>query len=256
MDIDRSTGDIYVADTSNCRIQKFDEDGNFISDLGLRSEGRRKRIPGLRSAGNLPGRRVWECSGTDAGPDVGGRRQFRRPERWRRIRGRFGHTVLRPGPAREVILKYSEDGDYLGMINGEASPTGPSMNSAGAERSLLTTLATSGCWKPTAIMRIHRAGPEILQSGQQCVCRRVGVESGDLSVWVSRNRLDVGANVAPDGSYVYLPELKSLYRFVSNGSAYREVMPLYDGWGYYADMVIDPQTGHLIVSRETAFRST
>src|SRR5262249_45479712 len=34
MDIEKSSGDLYVVDTSNYRVQKFDENGNFILTWG------------------------------------------------------------------------------------------------------------------------------------------------------------------------------------------------------------------------------
>jgi phosphodiesterase/alkaline phosphatase D-like protein len=119
--VDQSTGDVYVADTSNHRVEKFDSQGNFIGAWGYgvkdgKVESEVCTAPSLCLTGiqgSAPGQMegpngiaVDNSGGSNDGDvyvvDSGG--------------------LFQPG--QQAIVKFSSDGTYLGTIDGSDTPTG------------------------------------------------------------------------------------------------------------------------------------
>ncbi len=118
---DQSTGDIYMADSGNHRVQKFDENGNFLLmwGYGVKNGADEFQVcsapetcqAGL--AGVAPGQFGNPSAiavDNSSGPNQG-RVYVEDPNCW-------------CGEGRNAILKFSPTGQWQGTINGEESPGG------------------------------------------------------------------------------------------------------------------------------------
>lgn len=120
--IDHSTGEVYVTDADNARVQKFDSDGNFVLTWGY----------GVADGTN----EFQVCSAPDpcqAGSSGTGPGQFIRPTAIA-VDNSGGpndgivyvadtNSFLQPG-GRNRVFKFSPVGAYLGEIDGSDSPGG------------------------------------------------------------------------------------------------------------------------------------
>jgi hypothetical protein len=121
--IDRSNGDVYVTDGNNHRVEKFAEDGSFMLAFGygvknganeaqvcVASESCQSGIPG-GGPGQLedPNGLAVDNSGGENDGDV------------------YVVDSTNPigDPGLEYVLKFDENGHYLGKIDGTGSPLGP-----------------------------------------------------------------------------------------------------------------------------------
>ena len=119
--VDQSTGDVYVADSLNYRIQKFDAAGNFLQAWGYGvSDGEEKSevcvAPSACKPG-IPGAAPGQLMRPDGiavdnsgGPNDGD-----------------VYVVDSNSPfyaGRNEVLKFSENGTFLNAVDGSESPTG------------------------------------------------------------------------------------------------------------------------------------
>jgi hypothetical protein len=122
--VDESTGDVYVADSKNSRIQKFDNEGNFLQIWGF----------GVRTGAN----ESQVCNAPTAcqkGLEGGAPGQFKRPMAIA-VDNSGGendgavYVADATGPVQgieglEYILKFDENGNFIQKIDGSESPGGP-----------------------------------------------------------------------------------------------------------------------------------
>jgi hypothetical protein len=112
--IDQSTGDVYVADTSNHRIEKFDREGAFLSAWGWGVSDGKASAETCTSA----------CQAGIPGAGLG---QLATPE--------FIAVDNSGGPSKgdvyvgdttnKTVTKFDATGEYLETIDGSTSPDGP-----------------------------------------------------------------------------------------------------------------------------------
>ncbi|HEY7630564.1 MAG TPA: hypothetical protein VH817_07685 [Thermoleophilaceae bacterium] len=111
--VDQSNGDVYVADTGNHRVVKYDSDGNFILTFGWGVDDGTATIQTC-------------TSGCEAGISGNGAGQFADPK---------GISVDNSGGASDgdvyvsdstnhIVQKFESDGSYVATIDGSASPNG------------------------------------------------------------------------------------------------------------------------------------
>jgi phosphodiesterase/alkaline phosphatase D-like protein len=120
--IDQSNGDVYVADSANHRIEKFDASGNFLAAWGYgvqtganTSEVCTAPSPCRRGLfGAAPGQLEWPngiAVDNSGGPNDGD-----------------VYVVDNSSPFDQglrTIAKFNSDGTYLATIDGSETPTGP-----------------------------------------------------------------------------------------------------------------------------------
>lgn len=221
--VDDSTGDVYVADSENSRVQKFDENGNFLMmwGFGVRDGSDEFQVceaPGPCQKGiygNAPkqfrfpgGIAVDNSSGPNKGDvyvaDVGC---------W-------------CGEGRNEILKFSPNGAYLGSINGEETPGGVFH---GLSPYNLDVDGNGFVWvaENERIMRFSNQANNAYVGGSEWHVWATSQYTGGPEAIPAFN-----IAATPDGSAVYVTSYylggpwwqDALYRFVANGSTQRFVM--------------------------------
>ena len=111
--VDQSTGDVYVADNGNARLQKFDGTGAFIAAWGW----------GVTDG--MPQSEVC-TSGCQAGIAGSGAGQFSSPTSVAvdSSGGASNGDVYVGDTGNNVVLKFDSNGNFLATIDGTASPQG------------------------------------------------------------------------------------------------------------------------------------
>lgn len=252
MDVDQSNGDIYIADTSNFRVQKFDEDGNFILTWGYGVKNGADEFQVCKAPetcqeglfGNAPGQFQNPMSvavDSSGGPNDGDVYVVD-----------ANSPCCAPGGGRQVILKFSEEGQYLSTITGEGSPSGHFYNLPW--RRGVSVDNQGFVWVLDGID--FGVTPRVLKFSNQASNAYVGG-----SEWIPtispRGNPETGFTwefaVAPDGSHVYLmgmsEECEWVYRFVANGSASRRVLRIPACFGFSSDVAISPANEHVFFNR-------
>ena len=111
--VDQTSGDVYVADSGNARVQKFDGTGGFIAAWGY---------------GVTDGTAVSQvCTSTcQAGIPGSGAGQFSNPTSIAvdSSGGPSNGDVYVGDSGNQVVLKFDTDGNFLATIDGTASPQG------------------------------------------------------------------------------------------------------------------------------------
>ena len=236
--IDETNNDVYVVDANNSRIQKFDEHGNFILMWGYgvkdgKDEFQVCEAPGPCQEGrfgNAPGQ-MQHPSGiavdNSSGPNHGD------------VYVTDATTQLYGGDdaGRNLILKYSSNGAYLGSIDGGASPSGvfgklPWHRGVDVDEQGFVWVADEDQGFNGRILRFSNQAGNAYVGGSE---------------WRDPSGIPMfSMAVAPDGSAVYIQDYEHLYRYVANGSASRVVTNIGDGL-FGNEIAVDPATGHIFV---------
>jgi DNA-binding beta-propeller fold protein YncE len=112
--VDQASGDVYVADTGNARVEKFDAQGNFIAAWGW---------------GVADGTAQSEVctSGCQAGIPGSGAGQFSNPTSVAvdSSGGPSAGDVYVGDNGNNVVLKFDANGNFLSTIDGSTTPQGP-----------------------------------------------------------------------------------------------------------------------------------
>lgn len=236
---DQSTGDIYMADAGNHRIQKFDEDGNFLLmwGYGVKNGANEFQVcsaPETCQAG-LPGIAPGQLSNPAAiavdnsgGPNEG-RVYVEDPNCW-------------CGEGRNEILKYSPTGQWLGNIDGEESPGGK-FHTLGGDNLAVDTNGFVWIADNERMMRFSNQPNNAYVGGSEW-------EVVWYPSWAGGNPVpgpSFNMAVAPDAGSVDLNSwwegnCCGLYRFVANGSASRLITP-----GSGGPLAFNDATGNLFI---------
>jgi hypothetical protein len=120
--VDQHGGKVYVADSANARIQKFNSDGDFKFAWGW----------GVRF-GNDMAEKCTQRSDCQAGIPGSEPGQFANPTSIAvdSSRGRSRHSVYVGDAGNDVILKFRQSGRYLSTIDGSSAPQGHFVNLVG-----------------------------------------------------------------------------------------------------------------------------
>ena len=112
--VDQTTGDVYVADSGNARVQKFDQHGTFIAAWGWGVTDGMAQSEVCTSA----------CLAGIAGSGAG---QFSNPTSITvdSSGGSSSGDVYVGDSGNNVVLKFDSNGNYLSTIDGSTTPQGP-----------------------------------------------------------------------------------------------------------------------------------
>ena len=118
--VDQTTGDVYVADSGNARVQKFDSNGAFIAAWGWGVTDGMAQSEVCTSA----------CLAGIAGSGAG---QFSNPTSIAvdSSGGPSSGDVYVGDAGNNVVLKFDSNGNYLATIDGSTTPQGPFVVVAG-----------------------------------------------------------------------------------------------------------------------------
>ena len=118
--VDQTTGDVYVADSGNARVQKFDANGTFIAAWGWGVTDGMAQSEVCTSA----------CLAGIAGSGAG---QFSNPTSIAvdSSGGSSSGDVYVGDAGNNVVLKFDSNGNYLATIDGSTTPQGPFVVVAG-----------------------------------------------------------------------------------------------------------------------------
>jgi len=118
--VDQTTGDVYVADSGNARVQKFDSHGTFIAAWGWGVTDGMAQSEVCTSA----------CLAGIAGSGAG---QFSNPTSIAvdSSGGSSAGDVYVGDAGNNVVLKFDTNGNFLATINGSTTPQGPYVVVAG-----------------------------------------------------------------------------------------------------------------------------
>ena len=227
---DQSTGDIYMADSGNHRVQKFDENGNFLLmwGYGVKNGANEFQVcsaPEPCQAG-LAGIAPGQLGNPSAiavdnsnGPNQG-RVYVEDPNCW-------------CGEARNEILKFSPTGHWLGNINGEESPGGAFQglggDAVGVDEQGFLWVADG-----SRVMRFSNQPSNAYVGGSEWSTEYPG-----------------SISVVPNGEAVFITSYcgpcnwweSSLWRYVANGSTNRFVMTTRGG-----SVAFDESDGHMFIA--------
>src|SRR5262245_15901661 len=105
--IQQSSGTVYVADSGNARVEKFDANGNFIAawGWGVKDGKAKAEVCTANCQAGIPG----------SGPG-----QFSRPTSiaFGNASGSSGSKVFVGDAGNNVVLKFDADGNFLSSIDG------------------------------------------------------------------------------------------------------------------------------------------
>jgi hypothetical protein len=239
--IDQSAGHLYVADSGNSRVQKFDTEGNFLLTwgYGVQDDGNELQVctaPGPCQAGKpgvAPGQLGRPSSiavDNSGGPNDG--------------------AVYVADTQRHEILKFSPNGSYLGKINGAGSPEGVFTGLLSSQAVDVDGQGFVWVLDGPRILRFSNQPNNAYVGGSQLIPTIVGSE-GDVDE-IKPHTLAV----EPSGANVYLTSsvrvpLTTLYRLSASGASLRRIIPLpgsiFPSDGQDADIGIDPSTGHIYI---------
>jgi phosphodiesterase/alkaline phosphatase D-like protein len=246
LDVDTSTGYVYVSDPKASRIQKFDQDGNFILTWGFGVKDGANELQVCEAPepcqdgifGNAPGQMqdpIAVAVDNSGGPNDGDVY----------VADVNGPCCGGGAVGQNLILKYSGDGDFLGTINGEASPSGvfkalPWHRAVDVDNQGVVWVADedNSFSFNARYMRFSSQANNAYIGGSEV--RATISEQGDTAAIFS---LAAG----PPGTYVYGTEYRGLFRYVTNGSAFRHVFDLPEGY-FGTEITIDPSNEHLYVA--------
>jgi hypothetical protein len=240
--VDSSTGDFYVTDPGNARVQKFDDEGNFLLTWGFgvkdgsnefqvceAPEACQQGIPGF-----APGQ-FYLPAGVAVDNSSG-------PNQHRvyivEVSGWYGQSG-------NEILKFSPDGDFEGSIDGSTTPLGEFTEPTSAK------LEVDGEGYVWVGDREWPQGSRIMRFSNQPDNAYMGGSEWEMK-YDDGGTLEPGPafTMAPtpsgDAIYVntwYQGNCCGLYRVVANGSAQRLVFPTDGG-----PTVFDYSNGHFFVN--------
>ena len=112
--VDQTTGDVYVADSGNARVQKFDQHGTFIAAWGWGV------TDGMAQSEVCTSACLAGITGSGAG-------QFSNPTSIAvdSSGGSSSGDVYVGDSGNNVVLKFDTNGNYLSTIDGSTTPQGP-----------------------------------------------------------------------------------------------------------------------------------
>jgi hypothetical protein len=228
--IDQSNGDVYVADSGNHRVQKFDAEGHFILMWGYGVKNGENEFQVCSApetcqvglAGLAPGQLSNPSSiavDNSNGPNQG-RVYVADPNCW-------------CGEGRNQVLKFTPTGTWLGGINGEESPGGVFQGLGGDD---IGVDKQGFLWVGD--------GPRVMRFSNQPSNAYVGG-----SEWTTEYPGSI--TPVPSGEAVFITSYcgpcnwweSSLWRFVANGSANRFIQTTRGG-----DVAFDESTGHMFIA--------
>jgi phosphodiesterase/alkaline phosphatase D-like protein len=223
---DQSTGDIYMADSGNHRVQKFDEDGNFILmwGYGVKNGENEPQVCSAPEtcqvglAGVAPGQLENPSSiavDNSNGPNQG-RVYVEDPSCW-------------CGEGRNLIMRFSPNGQWLGDINGDESPGG-AFHALGGDNLAVDTGGFVWVADGERMMRFSNQPSNPYVGGSEWEVVWYPFYAGGNPVPGPSFNLAVN----PDAGSVdlhswYEGNCCGLYRFVANGSASRLIKPTSGG---------------------------
>jgi phosphodiesterase/alkaline phosphatase D-like protein len=254
MDVDESTGDVYVADTSNFRVQKFDENGNFILTWGFGVKNGADEFQVCRAPetcheglfGNAPGQFQNPMSvavDNSAGPNAGDVYVVDSDS-----------PCCAPGGGRQVILKYSSEGQYLGTITGEGSPGGhfyklPWRRGVSVDDQGFVWVFDGIGFESTTprVLKFSNQASNAYVPGSEWIPTQSPYGSPEQGYsWEF--------DVAADGSHVYLmgmaQECEWVYRLSADGSISQPLLRIPACFGGGSDLAVDPANEHVFFNRE------
>jgi hypothetical protein len=223
IDVDTSTGDVYVSDPKASRIQKFDQDGNFILTWGFGVKNGANELQVCKAPetcqdgiyGNAPSQMQDPMSlavDNSGGPNDG---------------DVYVADVNSPccgggGVGQNLILKYSGEGQYLGKITGESTPSGhfqalPWHRAVDVDKNGFVWVVDEDRYYEARFMRFSNQANNAYVGGSEVRAQisRYGYPEGDGIFTMA---------VQPSGEAIYTTDYYALHRFVANGAAEREVM--------------------------------
>jgi hypothetical protein len=246
--VNNMTGDIYVTDPGNARVQKFDDEGNFLMTWGYgvkdgsnefqvceAPEPCQAGLPGF-----APGQFVLPAGiaiDNSNGPNKGRVYVIE-------VSGWYGQ-------GRNAVLAYSEDGEPEGSFNGENSPLGVFTEPAAQK------LDVDGEGTVWVADREWPQGSRVMRFSNQPSNAYIGGSEWEMKYEAGGQGLQPGPafNMAatPSGDAVYIStwyqgNCCGLYRVVANGSSQRLAMPTSGGV-----TVFDKSNGHFFVGGMEGF---
>ncbi len=243
--VEHSTGNYYVTDGASSRVQKFDEDGNFLLMWGFGVATGANALetcsaPGPCQAGlygSAPGQMQTPHSiavDNSTGPNAG--------------------VVYVADIGAQLVFKYSPTGTYLGKIDGTGSPDGVFQTLG--QRRAVDVDGTGAVWvleqHPTEnnqsrIMRFSNQPSNTYVGGSQWTPEFS--ESGQNAEPFAAHSEAVTA----DGGAVYLTEYCQVLKFTANGASFQTAGDPIGGRfcsGHGSEIAVDFSNGHLLVFDE------
>ena len=243
--VESSTGNYYVVDPGNSRVQKFDSDGNFLLMWGFGVATGANALqtcvaPGPCQAGQYgvaPGQMQQPNSiavDNSSGPNAG--------------------TVYVVDINRDLVLKYSPTGAYLGSIDGTGSPDGVFQNLA--QRRAVDVDGLGFVWvlethpienNQSRIMRFSNQPTNTYVGGSQWTPEVS--EPGQNGEPFLAHTLSTTA----DGQSVYLTEYCQVLKFTANGASFQGIGDPIGGrfcGGHGSEIAVRQSNGHIFVFDE------